>query len=152
MNREPQNDPLAAWTDRALKQLPLRPAPASLMLQVLAAIRRQAALPWYRRPWLSWPRGLQLVSALSLSALIGAVIWLVTQSGAPVEAAALAQRAETSVGLVGSVAEALGRATLVVLRSLSTPVVIGLLSMLGAAYLSCIGLGSACWRVACRHR
>jgi hypothetical protein len=125
MNREPQNDPLAAWTDRTLKQLPLRPAPPSLMMQVLAAIRRQALLPWYRRPWLTWPKGMQLASAFTLSALLGLVVWLVTQSGAPAEASSVAIRAEASVSLLGWIADTLGRAVLTLLRSLSTPVVVG---------------------------
>jgi hypothetical protein len=152
MHRETNNDPLAAWTDRALKQLPLRSAPASLMMQVLAAIRRQASLPWYRRPWLTWPRGFQLGSALAMSGLVGLVVWLVTQSGAPAEAATVAHRAESSFTLIGSIADTLGRAVLLLLRSLSTPVVIGLLTMVGAAYLTCLGLGTACWRVACGRR
>jgi hypothetical protein len=54
MHRDPK-DSLEAWADRALKQLPERRAPAQFAPKVLAAIRKRQALPWYRRPWLTWP-------------------------------------------------------------------------------------------------
>ncbi len=55
----------------------LRPprAPESLSLRVMAAVRAQRAVPWYRRSWFSWPVGWQVAgvaAALTMVAL-GAV-------------------------------------------------------------------------------
>ncbi len=62
-NRDP-HDPLAAWADQTLRQLPMRRAPASLMPRVLAALARQRALPWYQQPWFRWPRHFQMLAFL----------------------------------------------------------------------------------------
>jgi hypothetical protein len=63
--------------DRELKRLPTPRAPRTLLPRVMAAVTAPRALPWYSRPWLSWPRALQGASAVVCAALAwGAwVLW-----------------------------------------------------------------------------
>ena len=52
---------------RELQSLGELPAPAGLARRIMQAVEAQAALPWYRRAWTSWPMGLQVTSALVLT-------------------------------------------------------------------------------------
>ena len=67
-------DDLERLLDSELKQLPPPRAPRTLLPRVLAAAG-VSPLPWYRRPWLTWPAGAQAVSALAL-ALFVTFFWL----------------------------------------------------------------------------
>ncbi len=58
--------------DRELKRLPPPRAPRTLLPRVMSAAR-QSLLPWYRRPWVTWPAGLQTAS-VGLLALLLAVV------------------------------------------------------------------------------
>src|SRR5262245_61742993 len=60
--------------DRELKRLPVSRAPRTLLPRVMAAIAAPKPLRWYSRPWLTWPRHLQIASALLVVAL-GAGGW-----------------------------------------------------------------------------
>ena len=65
--REPE------WTaelDRALKSLPLRSAPPSLIPRTLEAIRKEAARGKAAAGWLAWPLWARLVSAAAAIALL----------------------------------------------------------------------------------
>ena len=62
--------------DRALHELPLRRAPATLESRVIGELERRAALPWWRRSFAHWPLHaraafLVICSALISLALIG---------------------------------------------------------------------------------
>jgi len=151
MNREPE-DKLAAWTEQSLRQLPPLRAPASLMPAVLAAIQRQAQLVWYHRPWLKWPRSLQILSFAVLALLMTLVGWALSHPSIANAPGALAQEAGARTGFITTLAETLGRAVVLLLRQLSTPVVAGLVAMVATAYFACVGLGTAMWRVASGRR
>ena len=58
--------------DRELKRLPPPRAPRTLLPRVMAAAG-QSLLPWYRRPWVTWPAGLQTAS-VGLLALMLAIV------------------------------------------------------------------------------
>ncbi len=55
--------------DRELKGLPAPRAPHTLLPRVMSAAQ-QSLLPWYRRPWLTWPAGLQTASVALLALLL----------------------------------------------------------------------------------
>lgn len=42
--------------DHALRQLPLRRAPLNLEARVFEELARRAALPWWRRSFMQWPK------------------------------------------------------------------------------------------------
>jgi hypothetical protein len=58
--------------DRELKRLPPPRAPRTLLPRVMSAAG-QSLLPWYRRPWVTWPAGLQTAS-VGLLALVLAIV------------------------------------------------------------------------------
>jgi hypothetical protein len=64
---------LEKFIHRNLRSLPVRRAPVSLESRVLAALDRQAALPWYRQSWSNWPavaRAVFLAMATSVAGLV----------------------------------------------------------------------------------
>lgn len=59
--------------DRALTALAPPTAPATLLPRVMVAVRALEK-PWYGRPWITWPRGLQVISAVLMVGL-GVGLW-----------------------------------------------------------------------------
>ncbi len=109
----PRTDDLQRLIDGELKKLPTPRAPATLMPRVLAAVGPTLKPgPWYARPWLEWPRALQVVSAGALVALgvglamLAAFIQAAPRPGSPVGAVAARIR---SVAEIAAQAAALVR-------------------------------------------
>ena len=159
-NRDSDN-PLARWADQTLRQMPVRRAPVNLLPQVMAAISRQRALPWYQQPWFRWPRHLRLLAlALSLGLFAG-LAWLVVPHGDTMTLAAAKQAAlqsemvkpmvttvSTTTGFLGTLGHA-GRLLLGTLPSWTAAVLLGSLALL---WCSTLGLGTAAWRLANHQR
>jgi len=55
---------------RALRSLPVRSAPVSLEVRVLEELARRAAVPWWRRSFLHWPRAIRAIF-MGICAAIG---------------------------------------------------------------------------------
>src|SRR5580658_10852079 len=55
MNQNESQDELEQSMSRAITDLPLRRAPATLEARVLGELARRAALPWWRRSFGHWP-------------------------------------------------------------------------------------------------
>ena len=148
------NSPFERRLDRALKSLPMRPAPRTLLPRVLAEIERRAALPWYRRTWDAWPRSVQVASLIALVLLATGLFyggWELMLPGA----VALGER----LGVVFGFIETIGSAGLALLRALPgwlllidlKFLVVGalvLLAMIG----SCLGIGTFYYRFAFARR
>jgi hypothetical protein len=121
----------------------------------MAALEAKACRPWYRRPWWDWPSVLQVLSLLGLSGLLGVATWLVMHAGQIEWAGAVGREAHSLTAPLSpawSVLTALAGAAAAVLRGLS-----GWVFLAGGAfcilmYLSCVGLGTAFYRVAFYRR
>lgn len=59
--------------DRELGELPSPVAPASLLPRVLAAVAPPEPSAWYSRPWLTWPHGLRVASAVAVLVTVAAL-------------------------------------------------------------------------------
>lgn len=58
--------------DRELRRLPAPRAPETLLPRVMSAAR-QSLVPWYRRPWVTWPVPVQAASVAPLLALLAGI-------------------------------------------------------------------------------
>lgn len=137
--------------DRALKNLPDLPAPASLVPKVMRAIHQRAALPWYRQPWPVWPAPLQALSLALLLGGFGAFVyaaWQLTQAAGYQAAWDEVRQAFAGLAYVANVARLLAEALLLVARQLGTPFIIGCLTAASLAYGLLIGFGTLYCRVA----
>lgn len=148
--------PLKRWADSALRQLPSRKAPDGFALRVLTEIRRRANLPWYQRPWTQWPGLHQWLSALMVIVLVvgifGVGIPLLQSTAAQSPAAVRASAAIDSFGAVQSAAFRITPYLRQLAGQLSSTHLLLVVGSLIAAWLSTLGLGAACWRVASQDR
>jgi hypothetical protein len=67
-------DPIEMRVDRALRETPLRRAPASLESRVLREIGRRASLPWWQRSFARWPGIARAGFLLACAAIAAAVL------------------------------------------------------------------------------
>jgi hypothetical protein len=72
------DDNLARSLGRMLHELPLRTAPATLEVRVLAELQRRAALAWWRRSFSQWP----LLARVAFLVMSAALIRLTLLEGA----------------------------------------------------------------------
>jgi len=125
-------------------------APPALSQRIMERLTTQPAAPWYRRAWPTWPVGWQMASLLVLIAACGGL----SLGGWELLRVINAQEA-TRTGLAE--AQALWRTAGVLLNiggtflnRLSPTVLITGFALFFTASALCLGLGSACVRLALR--
>ncbi len=141
---------LEACVQRELDSLGELNAPPALANRIMRVLEERAAAPWYRRAWPTWPLGLRLASLLLLLGAFGGLCfgtWGLTHAVTTMEQSsswlADAQALWRTVGVLGNIA---GTFT----DRLGTGVIVTGLALLFASGAVCIGLGSACVRLALR--
>ncbi|MGE3313358.1 MAG: hypothetical protein AB7O66_25615 [Limisphaerales bacterium] len=153
MRPHPDED-LEQLIDRQLRRLPDRPAPETLLPRVLQAIEARKAAPWWRKSFSHWPVGARLIFLTGSSALSALMIYVMWGLSSGVTLSALTAEIRpwlAGLPLVRSVFETLGSALWVLARSAGTWVVWGAACVAAVSYLTTIGLGTVCWRLA-MHR
>jgi hypothetical protein len=136
---------------RELRRLPELDAPTDLVPRVMELLAARARLPWWRRSWFTWPLPGRVLSGVAAAAVCAAAGWAI---------------ASVSVELPGRASLFDGPLAIVRVAFEAVATVLGALSLLAQAinanqlafgaglaafiYLSCIGLGTACYRVAFR--
>jgi hypothetical protein len=131
--------------DAALCELPLRPAPPSLELQVLEELSRRAALPWWRHSFAGWPAIARVGFVLMCMMLVGlaflAGLWALESLGSPALGLLSMPWARHAIALVDVAAELASLARIVpptwVYEGLAASVVL---------YAALFGLGIAAYR------
>ena len=154
MNPEFENQ-LAAKIQQELNGLGELAAPPALAGRILRAIEQRTAAPWYRCPWQMWPVGLQGASLLVLAALFGAICYgFIPLSQAAQVSPAGQQAGEwfAWLGVLWKTAGVLASAVVTAFRQLGSGILIGCGLALLAAYAACVGLGTACVRLALARR
>ncbi len=153
MRPHPDED-LEQLIDRELRRLPDRAAPETLMPRVMRAIAARREAPWWRKSFAHWPlaaRWAFLTGSCALSALMIYVMWGLS-SGVTLSGLGAEIRPWVSgLPVIRSVFETLGSALLVLARSAGTWVVWGAACVAALSYLTTIGLGTVCWRLAMRR-
>lgn len=141
--------------DRELRQLPPETAPATLLPRVLAALRQSAGLPWWHRPWQTWPASLQVASAALVFAGLGLLFVYGPAAADAVRAGWLAQQFSGTMKFLSPYADsvgALGKPLLAAGRKASSLVLFGVFAVWALMYLSCVGLGTVFVRMAILKR
>jgi hypothetical protein len=154
MNPEFENQ-LAAKVQQELNTLGELSAPPALAGRVLRAIQQRTAAPWYRCAWQSWPLALQGVSLVALLALFGGICFGVVELSHVAHVSPAGQRAGewfAWFGVLWKTAAVLADAAATAFRQLGMGVLIGCGVALLAAYAACVGLGTACVRLALARR
>jgi hypothetical protein len=141
--------------DRELKALPDLPAPATLSRRVLASIQARVRVPWYRRAWQTWPIGLQAASLALLLALFGGLCFAGWQLQRMHGYDLVLQESGSLFSGVISLCDAflsVCGALVLVVRKLGNGVLIAGLAAMGLAWAACLGLGTACVKLAWARR
>lgn len=133
-----------------LMKAPERQAPETLMSSVVAELQRRQTLPWWRRPVPQWPRRNQFMVVAAMMAVVAGAsfglgsVWPTEAiQELPTQAAAAMEPVRPAMDIL----ETLTRAAALVVKSISQPWLIALGAGLMFAYISCIGMGMAWYRV-----
>jgi predicted outer membrane lipoprotein len=145
---EPNPDKsLESLVDRALRDQPLRRAPADLSARVLAAIERREARPWWQKGFQHWPIaarvGFCASSLLAAAFAIEIPMWLMQflDSNMPL-----------SVNRGIALWQALITAGSSVANSIPMYWIYGGLVVIGTMYATCFGIGAAAYRTLYENR
>lgn len=67
-------DELEKFIHRELRGLPVRHAPSTLEVRVLAAIEQRAAIAWYHKSWNYWPAAVRALFLAGVTGVAGSAI------------------------------------------------------------------------------
>lgn len=145
------NDSLEAKVTQELRQLPVLKAPATLLARVMAALQARQALPWYRRPWPSWPRKIQCLLGPLLTIFPWLAFYLSRIAWNNLATSGVAREVDQKLSLLslaGSTIDTLVNAFWLAGRALmGQPILWAGIIVSVLMYLACIGIGTACFRV-----
>lgn len=144
MNPESQLEKLI---DRELKSLTPLTAPDTLAPRIMAALAERARLPWYRRAWQTWPLSGQIVSLAALVLVFVAVAMagghLIPEGAARPTAGVLG-----ALSFLASLLATVGEALVLTVNHLHPGWLAAGLLVLSVGWFSCLGLGTAIFRLA----
>lgn len=138
---------LQQFVDRELKRLPTPRAPQTLLPRVLAATVGRKAVPWYRRPWLEWPRPWQLASLVGIAA-IAAGLSFVFSIVPPGLAERLTGGAPGRIGASGAALDEAATVVRLLWHVVIAPVAFYLLVLTVSVTLTCAAIWAALERFA----
>jgi hypothetical protein len=136
------HDPLERLIDKTLREQPPRRAPASLELQVFAAIERRNARAWWRKNFAYWPLAARaafiLICAVVMKFAVDASMWVIAGLDSTAVVAELAAQVAWLKMLVIVVAS--------IMRNVPAPWIYAGLAALAAMYAAVFGLGTVAYR------
>jgi hypothetical protein len=141
---------LAERIHRELRQLPGLKAPETLVARVLTAIESRAHQPWWKKSWVNWPSSMRLAFVVGVCALAGGFLYLGIQFSSEVPAGAVITKISASFGFLEplwNLIAALGNALVLVLRAGGQLLFWVTVGFVATMYLTCVGLGTLCYRV-----
>ena len=150
MNEQDERQ-LEQLVHRELRRLPDLQAPETLVHRVMLAVHANERRPWWQRPWLTWPRPAQLVSAAMSAAAVVAIVYF---GAATWEAAGIGNPWDRIWQLISSLAPirdwlvTLVNAVVLVLQKAGQQYLLIGLGIAVTMYLACVATGTACYRLA----
>jgi hypothetical protein len=154
MNPDFENQ-LAAQVQRELNTLGELSAPPALAGRILRTLEQRTASPWYRSAWQDWPLALQGASLVALLAMFGGICFGLGELSHAAQVSPAGQQAGewfAWLGVLWKTAGVLSEAVVTAFRHLGMGILIGGALALCAAYAACVGLGTACVRLALARR
>lgn len=143
-DRGTTSDPGENALSHALKRMPDRPAPPTLMPRVLEAVAARERGPWFVRAWRQAPRRQQALAMMAVSAVFMLPLaWFV--------AALLPREWLAGAGACQTVADALHTATSAFCDNCVNIALTVAAVFVLALYLTCLGLGTAAYQIMRRH-
>jgi hypothetical protein len=139
---------------RYLRDLPELEAPPTLLPRVLEQIRLRAEVRWWRRPWAFWPPHCRAMLVLATLSAVAVVLWgqyLWHAEGAQALGAVWTEQSNRLNALL-EVPVTLLNGFWAVARNSVAPFWLPAAGLLFAMYLTCVGVGTACVRVAYTQR
>ncbi|WP_129776420.1 hypothetical protein [Peristeroidobacter soli] len=138
----PNEPQLERFIDQALRDQPLRRAPADLESKVMAEIARRAAAPWWQGSFSGWPVAARLLFIVASAGLITLVLKASALIIDPIHPGARSAALLADVAWIPSLFMTIGQ----VLRDLSSFWVYVGAAILGALYLTLFGVSAAAYR------
>jgi hypothetical protein len=135
-----------------LRQLPLVKAPTTLLPRVLAAIEAaRANQPWWRKSWSDWPKWCRVLVLFAGLCVAGGMGYLAFSFGPDLTLSALGDVAAEWLSPLRPAWEALAalaNAALVLVRAGGQLLLWVCLLVVAVIYLTSVGLGTVCYRMA----
>jgi hypothetical protein len=136
---------------RELRGLPELQAPANLSKRVMEAISRREQVPWHRQSWEMWPAAVRFAAMVLMLGSFGALCfasWQLTRAAGFSTAMQEVGHLFSGVTAIWNALNAVAVAGLHVVRHFGTGFVIASCAAVAFGYLMCVGLGTACVRLA----
>ena len=146
---------LEAAIDRELKGLPELTAPETLSRRVMAAIARRATVPWYRTAWQSWPLSLRIPALAVLVVFFGALCfgaWQLPHTEVVTTGAAHVTGWFSGLITLWNALSAVLNTIILACKQLGTVFWAAVLGVILLAWVMCLGVGTACVRLALARR
>ncbi len=138
-----------------LRSLPNRRAPATLESRVLAALERQAAIPWWHKSWSYWPQWARAVFLVFCGGLAGLLVFAGVYLQTGFDSVQFHQAAAPALTLIrGLLGAGRGLVDFVALlvRQIPTWWLYGAAAFVVMLYGMLFGLGAAAYRTLWSHR
>lgn len=156
MNSKPQ-PPREDWDarlDRALKNLPDREAPPSLIPNVMARLQAQREVPWHQKSWWEWPAALRIGSLAGSLAMLLGLLWATGRlKGIELgtQLSAWNTELQPTLGYLGKALDSVAQAGAALPAGGVHIAILCAAALLTAMYLTCIGLGTVAFQFARRR-
>ena len=139
---------LEASVRRELETLGELPAPPALANRIMQVIEQRSTAPWYRRAWPTWPLALRASSLVVLLGVFGGLSYGVWELDRAAVTQSLSDGWFADLGALWRTAGVLLNVICTFISRLGTGVIATGLALMFVTCVACIGLGSACVRLA----
>lgn len=140
---------LEHFVSEAFRDLPARRAPSSLELRVQAEIARRAALPWWRKSFLSWPLAARAAFVVVCGLVVRFVLMAIASPSAVSATAQVKARVQSDfvwLDAARALLTALVHSVEAICSAIPALWLYGGAAVFIALYIALFGLGAAAYR------